>query len=523
MNIALALEQCAQCSPERIALVDLDAADGPDRLTYGALYHRVGCFARGLMQRGLQPGDRVALLVANSTEYVEAFMAIAAAGLVAVPLNIRLLEDDLRHMLKDSGARFLIANDHLLQARPGLSALVPDGVIVIGDLTAAHSHGQKPVASFRFSEIPCEPPLPILPVGSEQLMSLMYTSGTTGSPKGVMLSHGSWSAVAAFTIHHLNYGDDEITLHTAPLTHGAGFLVLPTLLRGGTNLVCARFDAARTLDLFAQEGVTNGFFVPSMIRMLLDEAAQRPPRSFPLRSLYYAGSPIDPGTLREALERFGPVLVQSFAQMESPMFLTVLDHDDHRRIASGESEHLLRSAGRPVKGAEVRVVDDGGAPLPVGGTGEIVARAPQVMLGYWQRPDATRDALHEGWLHTGDIGRFDDGGYLYIVDRKKDMIISGGSNVYAREVEDVLLRYPGIAEVAVIGLPHAKWGEMVTAVLVCQPGMTVDEDELADFCREQLADYRRPRRFFYIDVLPRNPYGKVLKRELRERYAQAPR
>ena len=200
------------------------------------------------------------------------------------------------------------------------------------------------------------------------------------------------------------------------------------------------------------------------------------------------------------------------------MFLTVLDHQEHGRIARGETPHLARSAGRRVDGAEVKIVDDDDRDLPVGEVGEIVARGPHMMTGYWNRPDATADTLRNGWVHTGDVGRFDDAGYLYIVDRKKDMIISGGSNVYAREVEEALLAMDPIREVAVIGLPHPKWGEMVTAVLVSRTGQPVDDAAMEAFCRTSLPDYRRPKRFFWIDELPRNSYGKVLKRELRTRF-----
>lgn len=514
MNVCRYLERTAALAPDRPAVLDLDAPGGRCTRRYGELWARVRRTAQGLAERGLRPGDRVALLSSNGWEYVEAFLGIACAGMVAVPLNTRLLAAELQHMLADSGARLLIAEQAQLAGRPGLTALPELGTALI------RAEGPAPVGGFPFETLAEAPPAAPVPVHPDTLLSLMYTSGTTGLPKGVMLSHGSWSAVTEQTLRCLDYAAAEGTVHAAPLTHGSGFLLLPTLAVGGTNLLCARFQPRTVLDLFRREGATNGFFVPSMIRMLLDEAAAGADESFgTLRTLYYAGSPIDTPTLREALARFGPVLVQSFGQMESPMFLTVLDRADHARVAGGDAA-LARAAGRPVLGARVRIVDDEDRDVAPGEVGEIVALAPQTMLGYWNREDASAQTLRGGWLHTGDLGRLDAEGYLYVVDRKKDMIISGGSNVYAREVEEVLLGHPQVAEAAVIGLPHPKWGERVTAVLVAREGRGVSDEALDAYCRAHLPDYRRPRRWIWVEALPRNPYGKVLKRELRERYAE---
>jgi acyl-CoA synthetase (AMP-forming)/AMP-acid ligase II len=524
MNFAQILADTAARAPQRIALVDADATipGGRETLTYADLWQRARAFAGGLAARGLKPGDRVALLLPNSREYAEAFLGIATAGLVAVPMNIRLLESELLHMLRDSGARLLIAQDTLFAGREALVGVTELGVAVM------RASGPPAAPKFPYEDIARTPgaAAPAKPVdrAASDLASLMYTSGTTGLPKGVMLPHGSWIAVSDTTRLLLEYGDGEVTLHAAPLTHGAGFLLLPTLASGGVNLVVSKFEPARILKLMREERVTNSFLVPSMIQMLLDtpdpDAGKPAPGkgSHPdLKTIYYAGSPIDPGTLTGALERFGTsVLVQSFGQMESPMFFTLMDRRDHGRIADGSAAHLIRSAGRAIPGVKVRIVDDDGRDLPQGEAGEIAVQAPQTMLGYWNRPEATAESIRAGWLHTGDVGRFDANGYLYIVDRKKDMIISGGSNVYAREVEEALLAFKGIKEAAVIGLPHPKWGEQVTAVLVSESGEPLDEGALFDFCRANLPDYRRPKRFFCVPALPRNAYGKVLKRDLRK-------
>ena len=530
MNIVQHLATPATRHPQRIALIDADAnstAGGRLAVTYGELWQRVRRVAGGLLARGLKNGDRVALLMPNSLEYVESFLGIAAAGLVAVPMNIRLLESELLHMLRDSGARLLIAQDALFAGREALVGVTELGVAVM------RAAGPFAAPKFPYESLADAAPVDPVAKAPEDLASLMYTSGTTGLPKGVMLPHRSWTAVADETRRLLEYGDAEITLHAAPLTHGAGFMLLPTLANAGTNIVISRFEPARVLQLMRAERVTNSFLVPSMIQMLLDtpdpgaansssNSVSQNTGSHPdLKSIYYAGSPIDPGTLKGALARFGLVLVQSFGQMESPMFFTLMDRKDHARIADGSAAHLIRSAGCAIPGVKVRIVDDDGSDLPQGEAGEIAVQAPQTMLGYWNRPEATAESIRNGWLHTGDVGRFDADGYLYIVDRKKDMIISGGSNVYAREVEEALLGLKGIKEAAVIGLPHPKWGEMVTAVLVSESGAPIDDATLIDYCRSHLPDYRRPKRFTWIASLPRNAYGKVLKRELRKNLLEA--
>jgi acyl-CoA synthetase (AMP-forming)/AMP-acid ligase II len=497
--------------PNRIALIDVDSPGGRKQLTYRELWTGVVTLSTQLRRLGLKRGDRVAILCGNSWEYVTAFLGISAAGMISVPMNVRLLEDDLVHMVRDAGARLLIAQEALLRDRPTLEGASELGVAVTRETAPSDRR--------RFEDLLTGAAEDPVDVSAEDVASLLYTSGTTGLPKGAMLSHVSWTRVAEYVCEYLRYRGDEVTIHTAALTHGSGFLLLPTFAVGGTNLVCGKFDPERVLHLVATAGVTNGFFVPTMIQMLLDAPETDVRERWRLRNLYYAGSPIDPGTLRAAMVRFGPVLIQSFAQTEAPMFLTVLDQGEHRRIMSGEASHLIRAAGRVVDGVQVRIVDEDDRELPVGEVGEVVASAPHVMNGYWNRPEATSETLRGGWLHTGDVGRFDADGYLYIVDRKKDMIISGGANVYAREVEQVLLGLEGVKEAAVIGLPHPKWGEMVTAILVSAGSEQIDEVTLDRYCRANIADYRRPKRYIWVDELPRNAYGKVLKRALRTRFA----
>lgn len=498
-TIAQVLWHTAQQYPDRACVTDLDDPK-PATVSYADLVGRVAAVAGAWRGLGLEPGDRVALLLHNSQAYVEAWLGAAAAGLIVVPLNVRLLGEDYRHMLTDSGSRVLVTTGEFLDRVPELTQL--PGLRVVradpdadGDLLLARLAAQaQPVAA------------PLACRGSDPA-SLMYTSGTTGSPKAVVLSHDSWRSVADTAARVLALGGDEVMLHVAPLTHGAGFLLLPTLQVAGHNLLCRSYDAARTWRLLAEHAVTGMFLVPSMIRMLLDTRPADSALPASLRRLYYAGSPIDPETMREATEAFEGRLVQSFAQMESPMFFTALDQHDHCRALNDPGLGIARSAGRALSGVQLRIVDDAGVAQPAGEAGEILARAPQTMPGYWGRPDDTAKTLAEGWLHTG------------VIDRKKDMIVTGGSNVYAREVEEVLEQVPGVQEAAVIGTPHRIWGEAVTAVLVAASDDHRDADTVLATCRERLAGYRVPKQVFWIDELPRNAYGKVIKKRLREHFA----
>jgi acyl-CoA synthetase (AMP-forming)/AMP-acid ligase II len=502
------LWDAAERFTELPCVTDLDADGGPLALSYGQVKRRAASVANAYTSLGLVPGDRVALLMPNGAAYVDAQLGASAASLVVVPLNVRLVGKDYLHMLTDSGSKLLITTGEFVERFPEL-------LHVAGlRLLRADAHGGE--ASEFDVLVGSSPPISSPVRGQEtDPASLMYTSGTTGSPKAVALSHRSWRAVAERAEQVLDMGEGEVTLHVAPLTHGAGFLLLPTLALGGHNLLCESFDATRSLRLFEEHGVTGLFVVPSMIRMLLDARPEgwSAPRS--LRRLYYAGSPIDPMTLREATEAFQGRIVQSFAQMESPMFFTVLDRDDHLAALRDRDSPVVRSAGRVLPGVDLRIVNETGQPSGRGEPGEIVAKAPQTMIGYWNRPEATAESLVDGWLHTGDVGYLDSDGYLFIVDRIKDMIVTGGSNVYAREVEEVLIDLPGVKDAAVIGVPHRIWGEAVTAVLV--PRGEPDSDAVVAWCRERLAGYKVPKSVVWVDELPRNAYGKVLKRDLRER------
>ncbi|KQW45037.1 hypothetical protein ASC77_19850 [Nocardioides sp. Root1257] len=454
----------------------------------------------------------MALLLHNSCEYVEAFLGSLAAGLVVVPLNTRLTVPDFAHMLRDAEVSALVTDAAFLaELRSDSTIQVPLVVDVTGTSEDAVS-----LADLRAPDDGREPEHK----QPSDLCSLMYTSGTTGAPKAVMLSHRSWSSVSDTCVELLGFEEGISIMHPAPLTHGAGFLLIPTLRHHGTNLLVRSFDPRDTADRIASGEAQGMFLVPSMIRMLLDSLPESWQPSSRFRWIYYAGSPIDPTTFVEAAQAFGGRLVQSFAQMESPMFLTALDAEVHLRAMDDPDSPLIRSAGKLIEGREIRIVDADGHDAATGVAGEVWGKAPQLMSGYWNRPEDSEKALAGGWLHTGDVGYLDEEGYLYLVDRVKDMIVTGGSNVYAREVEDVLIAVEGVERAAVIGLPHRIWGEEVTAVLVRADGASLDEDTVIASCRQALAGYKVPKRIVWLDELPTNAYGKVLKRSLRSDLAE---
>jgi long-chain acyl-CoA synthetase len=442
----------------------------------------------------------VAVFMENRREYLVAMFAIFRCGATLVPCNSRLTADELGFLISDAGAVVVLTDEtHAPTARAAagdarVCVTGPELDAILGDL------GGVPTAPAN--------------VDGEDVAWLFYTSGTTGNPKGAMLSHAVLLFVTIAWLADLTPLDEtDVTLHAAPLSHGAGFHALAATARAAHQVIppAPSFDAAATLDLINKMGVTNTWMVPTQIVMLTDAAPEGV--ALPtLQYVVYGGAPMTPIATARALERFGSIFVQLYGQGESPMTITVLRRQDHRA-------ELFGSAGRARPGVEVAIMDEGGRRVPAGSVGEVVVRGASLMSGYWNRPDATAETLRDGWLHTGDLGRLTDDGVLYLLDRTKDMIISGGSNVYAVEVERVLGAHPGVADVAVVGVPDELWGEVVAAVVVPALGSAIDESALEAHCRVTLAGYKVPRRWVQADSLPRNAYGKVLKRQLRAELA----
>jgi long-chain acyl-CoA synthetase len=526
MNLGRLVVESARRFPERIAV-----SWGDRVTTYADLDRRTNALAHGLRALGVQKGDRVAVLMRNRPELIETMFACFKAGFCLVPLNSRFTAPEVAFHVQDAAAAAIVTDGDgsLVVQSAGLADLT---TVVAGERTPAPQPtpgfadlpGVAGVVGFEEVVAAGDPADVDVATDRDDLAWLFYTSGTTGRPKGAMLSHGVLGFVTAAWLADVTpLHQQDVTLHAAPLSHGAGFHAIASLARGAHQLLpdATRFDPAAILDLLARARVTNTWLVPTQIVMLLDELAGRRPDLPQLRHLVYGGAPFAPADLRQALETFGPVLVQIYGQGETPMTATWLSAGDHADLARGGHPERLSSAGVARIGMDVRILDDHEAPVDEGEVGEVCVRGNAVMLGYWERPDATAETLRNGWLHTGDLGRIDREGYLYLLDRAKDLIITGGSNVYAVEVEAVLADHPDVHEVAVIGVADRTWGEQVVAIVV--PRETVDPSELESVllahCAERLAGYKRPRRVVLRDALPRNAYGKVLKRDLRAELA----
>jgi fatty-acyl-CoA synthase len=445
--------------------------------------------AHRLLALGCGDGARVAVLARNSASYLVLYFAAAKAGAVLLPLNWRLAPAEWAGIVADAEPAVLIADGALAGAADELRGSVEHFVTELEPWLA---------------EGAATPPE--LDVGAGDPLYQMYTSGTTGSPKGAVLSHAAVTAniVQIGLAHPVAAGERGLVV--LPMFHAS---VIPSALsviyRGGALIIHDAFDPERVVRALERQRIAVATLVPAMLSACLDAAAGR---RFPaLRSIYYGASPIAETTLRGALDAFGCGFVQSYGMTEAAQSLTFLSPADHRRALESQPE-LLLSAGRPAAGTALRIAD----------TGEILARGPQLMSGYWRRPEETAQALDGGWLHTGDAGRIDGEGYLFVEDRIKDLIVSGGENVYPRVVEDVLIGHPAVAEAAVIGVPDERWGETVKALVALRPGASCGEGELIDFCRPRLGGFERPRSVDFVESLPRTATGKVLKRVLRERY-----
>jgi acyl-CoA synthetase (AMP-forming)/AMP-acid ligase II len=514
MNVGRMLETAAQRFPEHPAV-----CWGERTLTYAEFDRRTNALAHGLGSLGVQRGDRVAVLMRNRPELLEAMYACFKAGYCLVPLNSRFTADDVTYHVDDSDAGAVLTDAE--GASVVLGADCGDVVVVVAGADdvpdGMHDHDAVIAGADDSSAV--------VPVDRDTLAWLFYTSGTTGRPKGAMLTHGNLSFVTASWLADLTpLTESDVTLHAAPLSHGAGFHALAATARGAQHIIPTgtRFDPDAILELLARARVTNTWMVPTQIVMLTDAISVTAPELPDLRHVVYGGAPFAPADLKRALELFGPIFVQLFGQGETPMTATVLPASDHAAAIAGERPERLASAGYARPGMDVRVLGDNDVELPPGDVGEVCVQGPAVMLGYWQRPDATAEALRNGWLRTGDLGRFDDHGYLYLLDRAKDMIITGGSNVYAVEVEAALADHAAVRDVAVVGIPDRTWGELVVAVVVAEQTDGSIEGALSQHCAAVLAGYKRPRRYVFRDSLPRNAYGKVLKRELRDELANTP-
>ena len=496
MNIALWLRRAGLAQPDRPAVGNGTRV----HRTYGEFAARAARLAGALRGGcGLTPGDRVVIAAKNSPDYLDVLFGVWHAGLVAVPANARLHGAELGYIIAQSGARVCFAS---ADVEPDIAPHAPQ------NLERLIALGGRDFAALLAAE-----PIEVAPRAADDLAWLFYTSGTTGRPKGAMLTHRNLARVSeAYAAEVDPVAPGDAIIHAAPMSHGSGLYIAAHVMRMAVNVApeSGGFDPDEVFALFDAWPRASLFGAPTMIKRLVAHAGDC--RLENIRTIIWGGGPMYVEDARAALDRFGPRLAQIYGLGESPMTITTLSRED---IADREHPRWLArlgSAGRPFAGVEVRVTDADDQPLPLGAAGEVLCRSDVVMAGYWQNPQASAAALRGGFLHTGDVGAFDADGYLTLKDRSNDLIVSGGSNVYPREVEEILLKHADVREVSVIGRADREWGEVVVAYVVG----AASPASLDALCLDHIARFKRPKDYVFVDALPKNNYGKILKTELRK-------
>ena len=501
MNVTYGLRRALQLGPDNLAT----AFAGRHR-SWAETGARVARLAAGLQALGCDRGERLAVLSLNSAHYLELYLAAAWAGAVIVPINIRWSPREIADALADCTPKALAFDRRFADTAAALPGPAP---IYAGEGEAPHG---TPVEAL----IERSNPVPDAMRQGTDLAGIFYTGGTTGRSKGVMLSHGNVTANALNSLADDVWSPAMRYVHAAPMFHIANCMgMYASLLQGGANILIPSFTPEAFMQAVAAERGTEVLLVPTMVQMLVDHPALPDHDLSSLTRIVYGASPMSGAVLDRAMAALpGTAFIQAYGMTELSPAATILPWSEHGGTGRAKGRH--RGAGRPIIGCEVKIVAPDGAAVPPGTVGEAAVRGDTVMLGYWQRPEETARAVIDGWMHTGDSGYLDADGYLYVVDRIKDMIISGGENVYSVEVENAVASYPGVAQCAVIGIPSERWGEQVHAVVVPKPGADIDRDELLAFCRGEIAGFKCPRSVdIREDPLPLSGAGKVLKRELR--------
>jgi len=511
MNLNYCLRRACTLYPNAIAI-----RDGARATTYRETGRRIHQSASALRNLGLQKGDRVATLLLNTPEYYELYYSTLVSGTVIVPLNTRWNVRDIAFSISDSGSRVLVVDRKFAPLVPEIQILAPalETILIAG--SGESDDGMLPYNALVDAADPeqhaWDDPR------EDDLAGLFYTSGTTGGPKGVMLSHRNLYTNTLHAMYVLGLGPGAVWLHSAPMFHIADISNLHSLsMLGAENVFLPTFDAEETLRLIERHRVTNLVLVPTMINMVVNHPNFAKYDLSSLRRVLYGASPMPLPLLEKAMSMFPCSFTQGYGMTEASPLITALEWQDHKLENTDRKFAPVKSAGRPVMGVEVRVVDDNDLDVAPGVCGEVIARGDNVMQGYWNRPDANKEVLRGGWLHTGDLGTMDDEGFIYILDRKKDMVKPGGENVYTPEIESAIMGHPEILEIAIIGIPHEKWGETIRAVATRREGAGVTEEQLIAWCRDRLTHFKCPTSVVFVEALPKGGTGKIQKNVLRER------
>ena len=511
MNIGTLLTKSANTFSDKIAIVH-----GQKQLTYGNFNSRVNKLANALLKLGICFGDKVAILQYNYPETLESLFACFKAGCVAVPINFRLHPKEFAYIIDHCDAKAVILSREFNESIREVKELIPNCqhfITLSGEDNELMDYEKlMAVQSDQWVDAKVKP---------DDSAWLFYTSGTTGKPKGAMLTHRNLLAMTMnFYGDMLALSSDDAILHAAPLSHGSGLFALPNIGKAAKNIILESksFEPETVFKAIEEYKITNMFAAPTMVKMLIGSSAVDKYDHSSMKAIVYGGAPMYVDDLKKAIAKLGQCLIQLYGQGESPMTITYLPHRDHVLDGTDEQMKRLASSGIQRTDVEVKIFDQDDKELPCGETGEIVVASDIVMKGYYKNPEATTSAMQSGWLHTGDMGYMDKKGYLFLMDRSKDMLISGGENIYPREIEEVIQRLEAVKEVAVIGVPDPKWGDTVKAIVSLVPGKSVTEDEIIAFCKKNIASYKKPGSVDFVHELPKNNYGKILKRELRSKY-----
>lgn len=482
------------------------------KITYGEIQKETFKVANALLEMEIKKGTRIALLLSNRPEYVYCQMAIYQIGAINVPLNHMLGKKDINYMLKDSGAKILIVEEDFFEVISNMQYNLPELKKVIGVSKSDFiPEGFLDWHEFKNNVTADVPIVDILGSDSSQMV---YTGGTTGNSKGVLYSHKTSMASLYSALIELEITENDKLLLSSPLSHAAGTSLQSALLQGAEVFIEQRFDLEKTLYQIEEHKITYLLTVPTMLYRIIDSLKEKKLDTSSLKTIVYGTAPISPHRLEEAINIFGPIFIQTFGLTETPVIPIKLSKRDH--LIGDDNKNRLSSCGRETLYTKVRIVDNEENEVPDGKSGEIIIFSPATMTGYYKHPIRTHETLKNGWLYTGDIGMKDEKGYIYILDRKKDMIISGGMNVYSTEVEDVIDKYPSIDQVAVIGIPDSEWGEAVTAIITIKE--EIKKQNLIDWLSGRVSSYEKPKNIYIVDKLPLTSIGKIDKKKLRDSF-----
>lgn len=488
---------------------------GPQRVTFAEYNTRVNSLIHALRDMGVKEGDILGVLSWNCLEYMDVFGAAEKGGFIIAPLNVRLSANELDYLINDSEANTLFVGAELADMVTTLKAGIPNVRHFISfeeSLPGMECHADL-LARYPTDE-------PDKEVDDEDRLFVCYTSGTTGRPRGTLYTHQRFREDIMCHTIEVPIGSEDKGISLMPLFHIGGIIVYAYLFyQAATSVIMKLFDPKALLEVIEKEKITNVALVPTHLAVMLDLPDFNKYDVSSIRRIYYAGSPMPKELLMRGIEAFGPVFFQAYGQTESGPEIAFLKEKDHEVMnMPPQKQRRLSSCGRPALGVHVRIVDENNNDVPAGEVGEIIVQSRHIMNEYWKKPADTRATIVDGWLHTGDMGLYDEDGYIYIVDRKQDMIVSGGENIYPREVEEILYRHPAVLECAVFGIPHPKWVEAVHAVVSLKKGATVTSEELIEFCKKNIARYKVPKSIEIVQEIPKGASGKILKKEMRSKY-----